>query len=135
MSVFRGVRCITATLAVVAFVLVGFLPAQHLHAASTTSSSKPVVHWHIIDEGSLRDDHATVASHGDHLHGDHLTAKFLTPVFDRTQVTAAEQPTFVTAAIAIAPDVKFAWRPIMGENLYCESPPPHLLPSRSPPKS
>lgn len=133
MSIPRGVRRITATFAVVAFVLVGLLPAQHLHAASTTSFGKPVVHWHIIDEGSLRDDHPTVAGHDDHL--DHLIAKFLTLVFDRTQVTTAEQPTFVTAVIAIAPDVKFAWRPIVGENVPLESPPPHLLPSRSPPKS
>ncbi len=90
---------VTATLAVVAFVLFGLLPAEHLHASGTPGLGEAIVHRHIID-GSFSYDRATLA------HGDHPTAQFLTSAFETRAKFAPEQPVLVTALCFVAPDVQ-----------------------------
>lgn len=95
----RRTERITATLAGLAFLLLGLLPAEHVHARGTHGLDETVVHRHVID-GSVSDDRAILA------HGDHSTAQFLKSAFETRAKVVPEQPVQVTALRFVAPDVR-----------------------------
>ena len=102
------------------------LPPEHLHAAGTLESSRPVVHRHHVDSHSP-------GSSSSLEHGDHATAVFLSSAFDTIQKFAVGHPVVVPSAVVIPPPVV----PI-GPLATSDSPPIHGRPklsvlSRAPP--
>ena len=74
------------------------LPPEHLHAAGTLESSRPVVHRHHVDSHSP-------GSSSSLEHGDHATAVLLSSAFDTIQKFAVGPPVVVPFAVVISPPV------------------------------
>ncbi len=102
------------------------LPPEHLHAAGTLESSRPVVHRHHVDSHSP-------GSSSSLEHGDHATAVFLSSAFDTIQKFAVGPPVVVPSAVVIPPPVA-----ALGHRAASDGPPIHGPPklpvlSRAPP--
>ena len=128
MRMFRmlQMRLVGAVWGVATVAALAVLPLEHLHAAGTPESSRPVVHRHHVDSHSTRSSSSLE-------HGDHGTAVFSSSAFDTIQKFAVGPPVVVPSAVVIPPPVA-----ALGHRAASDGPPIHGPPklsvlSRAPP--
>ena len=100
------------------------LPPEHLHAAGTLESSRPVVHRHHV---------ASHSSSSSLERGDHATAVFLSSAFDTIEKFAVGPPVVVRSAVVIPPPVAPLGHRAVSDSPPIHGPPKPSVPSRAPP--